>query len=141
MNAPGRMCEVCGGRAWVILGGARADCPRPGCEGGRVDQAAPPFDVAELLAPPLAEQLAQLAAAAPALGPAVEYWSRLAVARGVIDRYRRELPEGAATVPAPDWLSWSVLLADVLGGLVAAIGALGAGPRELPPPSPPWVLP
>ena len=120
------LCGACRGRGWVILGGIRQDCPRPGCEAGWIDPGtAPPFDVAELLAPPAAELL----------GPAVEYWSHLAVARDVIARYRRELPEGASTVPAPDWLMWAVLLNRALGGLVESIAALGG----TPPPRPPWV--
>lgn len=125
-----RLCEVCRGRAWVILGGARRACPRPGCEAGWVDELAPPFDVADML-----DQLAELPGAAP--GAAVDYWSHLAVARGVVERYRREVPEGAATSPPPDWLMWAVLLHRSLAGLVESIDALGGAP----PPRPPWLTP
>lgn len=135
------LCDTCRGRTWVMVDGRRQDCPSELCEGGYVgtEAQAAARAAAELAAGHDAlgrVGLAELIAVAE-LGRAVDYWSHLAVARGVVARYRRELPEGAATSPPPDWLMWAVLLYGSLSGLVGSIDAFGG---EVPP-RPPWVLP
>lgn len=102
MTVTRRLCEMCRGRSWVVIGGKRRDCPRPGCDHGYVDGQGPGVD----------------------LGAAVEYWAHLSVARALLERFGRELPAGMSPSPLPDWPSWTVTLHRVLAGLVAAIDAL-----------------